>query len=212
MIIKRTMMFAAFLMLAGASALGFSGRTGAQEASSGQVAAAARGARAWADNCGSCHNIRSPGEFSVAQWAVAVAHMRVRANIPGSTADDIKAFLAASNDQGAAVAAPPSAVAGAVASTPGDSARGALIYGETCVACHGANGRGALEGVPDLTARGGRLSKPDTVLLRNMIDGFQSPGSPMPMPPRGGNPDLADEDMADVLAYLRQTFQHHDDP
>lgn len=57
----------------------------------------ARGAREWADNCGRCHNIRSPKEFSDKDWSLIVKHMRVRANIPGKTADDIEAFLKASN-------------------------------------------------------------------------------------------------------------------
>lgn len=58
----------------------------------------ARGAQAWADNCGQCHNIRDPKEFSARSWDVFVKHMRVRANISGDTADDIAAFLRASNN------------------------------------------------------------------------------------------------------------------
>ncbi|MAC58390.1 MAG: cytochrome c, class I [Novosphingobium sp.] len=58
----------------------------------------ARGAKAWADNCGRCHNIRDPKEYSDRSWNVIVKHMRVRANISGDTADDIAAFLKASNN------------------------------------------------------------------------------------------------------------------
>ena len=57
----------------------------------------ARGAKAWADNCGRCHNIRDPKEFSDKNWSVIVNHMRVRANLPGQDAKDIEAFLKASN-------------------------------------------------------------------------------------------------------------------
>lgn len=57
----------------------------------------ARGAKAWADNCGRCHNVRSPKEFSDKNWSLIVTHMRVRANISGDTAKDIEAFLKASN-------------------------------------------------------------------------------------------------------------------
>ncbi|MDE2462438.1 MAG: hypothetical protein KGO02_01800 [Alphaproteobacteria bacterium] len=57
----------------------------------------ARGAKAWADNCGRCHNIRNPKEFSDKNWSLIVKHMRVRANIDGETAKDIEAFLKASN-------------------------------------------------------------------------------------------------------------------
>ena len=173
-----------------------------------------RGAKAWAENCGTCHNVRSPGDLSDAQWSVATTHMRVRANLPGDMTRDIIAFLQASNG-GEPVLAPaastntiPAAVIpSATAAAVGNSVNGGRIYGETCVACHGQNGKGALAGIPDFTVANGRLAKPDAVLLRNMINGFQTPGSPMPMPARGGNPDLTDQEMADVLAYMRVNFR-----
>ena len=181
----------------------------------GQVAAAARGAKAWADNCASCHNARSPLDYNDSQWAVATAHMRARANLPGGMARDIIVFLQAGNrDRGALQTAPTPAPGAVAATVPASSAslaapdlaRGARVYGETCVACHGENGAGAIEGVPPLGGPGGRLSKPDNVLLPNIINGYQSPGSPMPMPARGGNPDLTEQELADALAYIRQKF------
>ena len=44
-----------------------------------------------------CHNLASPKELTDEEWHVSVTHMRVRANLPGSVADDIIAFLKASN-------------------------------------------------------------------------------------------------------------------
>lgn len=193
-------------------AAGVSHATNANESGPTDAQAAARGAKAWADNCASCHNNRSPLEKSDAEWAIATTHMRVRANIPGNVARDIIAFLQASNDQGLPTAAPasimpqagPTAVAATAAGLKsGDPEHGAQVFGETCVACHGADGKGAIEGVPSLSKL---LTKPDDVLLRHMIEGFQSPGSPMPMPARGGNSDLTDQDLADVLAYMRKNF------
>ena len=49
------------------------------------------GAEVWAQNCGHCHNIRSPSSFSDARWEVVMLHMRVRANL---TADEHKKILA----------------------------------------------------------------------------------------------------------------------
>ena len=49
------------------------------------------GAEVWAQNCGHCHNIRSPSSYSDAQWEVIMLHMRVRANL---TADEHKKILA----------------------------------------------------------------------------------------------------------------------
>lgn len=57
----------------------------------------ARGAKAWSDNCGRCHNFRDPKEFSDKNWDVIVSHMRTIAPLPGAMARDIKAFLKSSN-------------------------------------------------------------------------------------------------------------------
>lgn len=57
----------------------------------------ARGAKAWAHNCGRCHNLREAGDLTDEQWEVSVTHMQVRANLPGEMARDIAAFLKASN-------------------------------------------------------------------------------------------------------------------
>ena len=87
-----------------------------------------------------------------------------------------------------------------------DVTAGRTIYSQTCIACHGANGKGAIPGGADLTKGGGALSKPDEALLNSIIDGFQSPGSALAMPPNGGNPTLTQEDVKAVLAYLRAEF------
>lgn len=208
MIAKLALIGGTLLFTAAAAMSGSQDVTAAAPAA--DAAAASRGARAWADSCGECHNLRSPQDLADAQASVAVSHMRVRAKLPGDMARDILAFLQASNNRQAAAeapVAPPSGLPAApVAMAAGDPVQGAQVYQETCVACHGENGRGALEGVPDFTDPRRRLAKPDEVLVRNMIEGFQSPGSPMPMPPKGGNPDLSDQDMVDVLAYMRRQF------
>ncbi len=87
-----------------------------------------------------------------------------------------------------------------------DAAAGKAIYSQTCIACHGANGKGAIPGVADFTAKDGSLVKSDGELLKNINEGFQSPGSFMAMPPKGGNPTLMEADVRAVLAYLRAEF------
>lgn len=57
----------------------------------------ARGAKAWSENCGRCHNFRDPKEFSDKNWDIIVNHMRTIAPLPGQTARDIKSFLKSSN-------------------------------------------------------------------------------------------------------------------
>lgn len=57
----------------------------------------AAGGATWSQRCGQCHNLRSPSEYSDAQWAVAVQHMRVRVPLTGKEQRDVLAFLQASN-------------------------------------------------------------------------------------------------------------------
>ena len=87
-----------------------------------------------------------------------------------------------------------------------DSAAGKTVYTQTCIACHGANGKGAIPGVQDLTVTDGPLSKSDEELLASIAEGFQSSGSPMAMPPKGGNPTLTLDDIRAVISYLRTEF------
>lgn len=81
-----------------------------------------------------------------------------------------------------------------------------FITRRTCIACHGANGKGTIPGVTDLTDVEGALSKPDEELLKSISEEFQSPGSMLAMPPKGGNPTLTEEGEKAVLAYLRTQF------
>lgn len=87
-----------------------------------------------------------------------------------------------------------------------DLTQGREVYQGTCVACHGGDGAGVLPGVPDFTDQAGPLSKPDAVLIEHVSNGFQSPGSPMAMPAKGGDPSLTEQDIRAVLRYLRSEF------
>jgi len=55
------------------------------------------GVQMWSENCARCHNLRPPEEFSNAQWAAIVHHMRLRANLTGPEAEEILKVLQASN-------------------------------------------------------------------------------------------------------------------
>ncbi len=91
-------------------------------------------------------------------------------------------------------------------SVAADAAVGKAVYSQTCIACHGANGKGAIPGVTDFTGKDSPLSKPAAVLVKNISEGFQTPGSFMAMPAKGGNPALTEADVMAVLAYLRAEF------
>jgi mono/diheme cytochrome c family protein len=55
------------------------------------------GGTMWSQRCGQCHNLRPASEYSDAQWAVAMHHMRVRVPLTGEEQRKILAFLQASN-------------------------------------------------------------------------------------------------------------------
>jgi mono/diheme cytochrome c family protein len=159
-----------------------------------------RGATTWSYNCARCHEMRGPTEFRDDIWKPIVAHMRVRAGLTGQQQRDVLAFLQASNS--------PQLTRRVVAAddSPGTGLSGQDIYGQTCVACHGPAGTGALPGTPDFTKSGGPLAKSDDDLIHNISVGFQSPGSPMAMPAKGGNSALNAADVRAVLDYLRESF------
>jgi mono/diheme cytochrome c family protein len=93
-------------------------------------------------------------------------------------------------------------LAGAAAAAPPEQ-----LYAQTCVACHGVNGKGVIPGMPDMTARGGPLaSKSEAELVRSILNGVQSTRSPIAMPPKGGNPALTEADAAALVKFLRVRF------
>ncbi|BFM18883.1 hypothetical protein R50073_50660 (plasmid) [Maricurvus nonylphenolicus] len=159
----------------------------------------AQGSKSWAENCARCHNMRNPSDLRDDQWVTTVFHMRVRAGLTGQEVRDILTFLQRSNAKVQNVGMEN------VETRKSESAdiSGKQIYENNCLACHGANGKGSIPGVPDFTDRKGRLLKGDSELLSNIITGIQSPGSSMPMPPRGGNSQLSDADLNAALKYIK---------
>lgn len=195
---------AKLLMVLGATALlaGLPSRGTAAQPQA-DTPSVARGAVAWANSCDRCHNMREPAEFRDDQWRAIMAHMRVRAGLTGQEARDILAFLQASNNP----AQQPAAPAAPMPATPVAGIQpGQAVYTQTCLACHGADGKGALPGVPDLTRADGPLAKPDAELLQSITAGVQRPGAPLAMPPKGGNPNLTETDIRQVLDYMRLAF------
>lgn len=163
---------------------------------------AAKGAQTWANNCSRCHNMRDPQDLRDDQWITSVSHMRVRAGLTGQQARDILTFLQDSNTR---VSITPVKF-GRKSATEAESLSGEAIYNQTCIACHGSDGKGKVPGAPDLTNADGPLSQPDEVLLRHITEGFKSPNSAMAMPPKGGNPSLTESDVQSVLKFMRARF------
>jgi mono/diheme cytochrome c family protein len=92
-------------------------------------------------------------------------------------------------------------------SLAGDAAKGRAAFIGTCAACHGQ----AATGMPGL---GKDLTKSD--FAKNLSNAdlalFLSQGRPggdpanttkVDMPPRGGNPGLTDQDLMNIVAFIR---------
>lgn len=158
------------------------------------------GSKVWAGNCNRCHNMRGPKELRDEQWITTAFHMRIRAGLTGQETRDVITFLQASNTKMVAAGATQ------VSAVISKGVTGKETFEKTCIACHGADGKGAFPGTPDFTSSDGALSKTDDVLIDHISNGFQSPGSPMAMPPKGGNPNLNNADIRAVLEYIRKTF------
>jgi mono/diheme cytochrome c family protein len=66
-------------------------------ASADSASAEKSGTQLWAENCTRCHGNRSPAAYSDSQWAVAMMHMRVRANLTAEEHRKILEFLQSAN-------------------------------------------------------------------------------------------------------------------
>ena len=51
------------------------------------------GAQIWAENCMRCHELRSPSQYTPAQWGVIIQYMRLKAGLTGTQAKKVLAFL-----------------------------------------------------------------------------------------------------------------------
>lgn len=103
----------------------------------------------------------------------------------------------------AAQAAAAAAVQGAPQGAYGGTMDGGEIYNQLCTGCHTSGAGGA----PTLTAAGlgARVSKGKDTLYQSAINGFT--GTAGVMPPRGGNPDLTDDQVKAVVDWMLANLQ-----
>ncbi|HZW11486.1 MAG TPA: cytochrome c [Phycisphaerales bacterium] len=86
-------------------------------------------------------------------------------------------------------------------------ANGTKLYGTTCVACHGVGGAG-ISGLGKALANSAFVQGQDDDTLLAFIQKGRDPSDPanttgIGMPAKGGNPALSEDDILDVIAYLR---------
>lgn len=98
-------------------------------------------------------------------------------------------------EKAAALAATPAAATAAAA--PAD--KGKATYDAGCFACH-AVGAGGAPKVGDAAAWADRIAQGNDTLYAHAINGYQ--GKAGMMPPKGGRPDLADDDVKAAVDYM----------
>ena len=72
---------------------------------------------------------------------------------------------------------------------------GEQVVNEICIACHGTGALGSPK-IGDAGAWGPRIGQGYDTLVKHALDGIRA------MPPRGGNADLSDIEVAAAVAYM----------
>ena len=104
---------------------------------------------------------------------------------------------------------PSPSASGSAAALPGDPSKGAQLYGQNCVTCHGANLEGGIGATlnPIQKLPGVADSLDPTFLIDIITNGRQpQPGDPkqVAMPAKGGNTSLSEQDVKDLASYIIQ--------
>ena len=99
------------------------------------------------------------------------------------------------------------ACGGGASAPKGDANKGKTVYMNTCSACHGANAKGVPSLGKDLTTSTFAKGMNDDQLLDFLKKGRPTSDpantTKVDMPPKGGNPALTDQDLTDLIAYIR---------
>lgn len=101
----------------------------------------------------------------------------------------------------------PPVQADAPAAAAGDVANGEKLFKSTCIACHGEGGVGVQGLGKNMTTSEFIAGLSDAELI-DFIKKGRDPSDPLnttgvAMPPKGGNPALTDENLVDIVAYVR---------
>lgn len=88
----------------------------------------------------------------------------------------------------------------------GDPEAGKSKFMGTCASCHGIDGKGMKGLGEDLTSMEIQ-ERSDEILIQTIKTGVKA-GSPenktrVDMPPKGNNPSYSDQDLADIVAFIR---------
>jgi disulfide bond formation protein DsbB len=119
---------------------------------------------------------------------------------------------AAPTEGSAPISAPATNPTPAAVALKGDAEKGKELFLGTCASCHGPDAKGLPGLGKDLTTSAFVRQQTDVQLLefikkgRPATDPANTTG--VDMPPKGGNPALTDQDLVDIIAFIR-TFNPH---
>jgi len=96
----------------------------------------------------------------------------------------------------------------APAGSKGDAAKGKEVFMGTCAACHGQDAKGMPNLGKNLVVKSDWMKKQDDAALLAFVKVGRPASDPLntnkvDMPPRGGNPSLTDDDLVNVIAFVR---------
>lgn len=89
----------------------------------------------------------------------------------------------------------------------GDAAAGRELYLQSCQSCHGPEAEG-VDGVGKSLAASDFIASTPAADLVDFVKTGRPSGDPdnttgIDMPPKGGNPALSDDDIGDIVAYMK---------
>lgn len=184
-----------------------------------------KGARLYAQNCAVCHGPKGEGRVGATlakDWPSIRPELRVKATIengvPGSpmpawsqkkggplTDEEIEAivlYILSWETGGVPPLTPTPTFTPRPPITPvpgveGDPNRGAILYAQNCIVCHGPNGEGRV-GAP--LAKYWPSIRPDLRVKETISNGV--PGSPMPAWSQEKGGPLSEQDIDDIVAFV----------
>jgi mono/diheme cytochrome c family protein len=97
------------------------------------------------------------------------------------------------------------------AAPQGDAAKGKTVFEGTCISCHGPDAKGLPGLGKNLTTSEFVAQQTDKQLLDFIKKGRPASDpantNKVDMPPKGGNPALTDQDLVNVIAFVRSIHQ-----
>lgn len=119
-------------------------------------------------------------------------------------------FAACNGDSPKSSASDPSQPPAAPSAETVDVAQGKMLFAISCAACHGPAGEGVRGLGKDMTASE-FIAKASDVELLDFVKTGRAADHPQNetgvlMPPKGGNPELTDEQLRNIIGYMR-SFQ-----